>query len=140
MTATLQQKSGRPNYYVVVDFNDELTGKRKLKWVTTDVPVQGNNKRRAEAKRKEILTEFEQREVDLGQDVLFTTFLNEWLESMRTSIEPVTYDSYRLIIHNQVIPFYEPKKLKVKDVMPLHIQQYVNFKLKSASPNTVIKH
>jgi len=47
---------------------------------------------------------------------------------------------YKRIIENQIVPFYEPKKLKVKDVTPLHINQYINYKLKSKSPNTVRKH
>ena len=71
---------------------------------------------------------------------MFTVFIKEWLENLKPSIEGVTYDTYRLIIYNQIIPFYEPKKLKLKDVTPRHIQQYINFKLKSVSPNTVRKH
>ena len=78
--------------------------------------------------------------VNLSKDILFTVFLKEWLENLKHSIEAVTYDTYRLVIYNQIIPFFEPKKLKVKDVTPLHIQQYVNFKLLSVSPNTVRKH
>jgi integrase len=44
------------------------------------------------------------------------------------------------MFYNQIIPFYEPKKLKVRDLMPLHIQQYMNHKLKNVSPNTARKH
>jgi integrase len=62
------------------------------------------------------------------------------LEYLKPSIEAVTCDTYRVIINNQIVPFYEPKKLKLKDVTPRHIQQYIEFKLKSVSPNTVRKH
>jgi len=142
MTATIQTKKDRPNYYVLIRYRDETAGKERQKWVSTDIPVKGNNKRRAEERRVEVLTDFQQNQqsADLSKDVLFTVFIQEWLENHKQSIDAVTYDTYRLVLHNQVIPFYEPKKLKLKDVTPLHIQQYVKFKLKTASSNTVRKH
>ena len=140
MTATLQIKKNRPNYYILIRYRDEVTGKERQKWETTDISVKGNNKRRAEARLKEVLAEYEQGKVDIGKGVMFTVFIMEWLEILRPSIEAVTYDTYKLIIYNQIIPFYEPMKLKLKDITPLHIQKYVNFKLKSVSPNTVRKH
>ena len=143
MTAICQEKKNRPNYYIVLDYVDEATNKRKRKWITTDIPIKGNNKRRAEERRKEVLAEFEEQQnnnVDISKDILFTVFIKEWLENLKPSIDIVTYDGYKFVINNQIVPFYEPKKLKVKDLMPLHIQQYINFKLKTVSPNTVIKH
>lgn len=139
MNATVQIKKDRPYYYVVLDYRDDL-GNRKKKWITTDIPIKGNNKRKAEERRKDVLTEYEQKNIDLSKEVLFTVFIKHWLENLRPSIENVTYDTYRLIIYNQIVPFFEPKKLRVKEITPLHIQQYINFKLKSASPNTVRKH
>ena len=140
MRATLQTKKDRPNYYVVLDYTDETTGKRKLKWVATDISKNGNNKRAANAKLKEVLDEYENEYIDLGKNILFTEYLKQWLENLKPSIELVTYDTYRLIIYNKIIPFFEPKKLKLKDITPLHIQQYITFRLKTVSPNTVRKH
>ena len=140
MTATVQTKKNRPNYYIVMRYQDESTNKERQKWITTDIPVKGDNKRRAEQRRKEILAEYEVEKIDLSKDVLFTVFIKEWLEFLKPSIELVTYDGYKLIIYNQIIPFFEPKKLKVRDLTPLHIQEYVNTKLKKVSPNTVRKH
>jgi len=139
MTGIVYQKKDRPNYYIVLDYTDE-SGKRKRKWVKTDIPIAGNNKRKANERLKEVLAEYEGQNIDLSKDVLFTVFVKEWLENLRPSIEESTYGSYRQVVHNQIIPFYEPKKLKIKDITPMHIQQYVNFKLESASANTVRKH
>jgi len=140
VTATIHTKKDRPYYYILLRYQDETLGKKFQKWITTDIPTKGNNKRRAEDRRKEILNEFEKKNVDLSKNVLFTLFIKEWLENLKPSIEKVTYDTYRLIIHNQIIPYFEPKKIKVKDMTPLHIQKYVTFKLKTISPNTVNKH
>jgi len=140
MTGIVTAKSGRPNYYIILDYTDETTGERKRKWVKTDIPIAGNNKRKANERLKEVLAEYDGQKIDLSKDILFTVFIKEWLENLKSSIADSTYDAYKQVIDNQIIPFYEPKKLKVKDVTPLHIQQYVNHKLKSASPNTAIKH
>ena len=140
MRATLQTKKGRPNYYVVLDYTDETTGNRKLKWVATDISKQGNNKRLANARLKEILRDHENEQVDVSKNIMFVEYLKQWLENLKPSIEAVTYDTYRLIIYNQVIPYYEPKKLKLTDLTPMHIQQYITFKLKTISANTVRKH
>jgi len=80
VTARVQIKPGRPNYYIVIDYKD-ADGKRKIKWVTTDVPIKGNNRRAIEERRKEVLTEYENQdieapaEIDLRGDTLFTDFL-----------------------------------------------------------------
>jgi len=140
MTATLQIKKDRPNYYVLIRYQDQTTGKERQKWVTTDISVKGSNKRKAEARLREVLAEYESLKVDLSKDIEFIVFLKEWLENVKPSIEITTFEAYRQVVYNQLIPFYEPKKLKLRDVTSLHIQKYVNFKLKSASANTVRKH
>ena len=140
MRATLHTKKDRPNYYIVIRYQDEITGKERQKWITTDIAVKGNNKRKADIKLKEVSSEYENVKIDLSKNILFIEYLKQWLEHLKPSIELVTYDTYRLIIYNQIIPFYEPKKIKLKDLTPLHIQQYITFKLKTLSPNTVRKH
>jgi len=140
MTASPQIKKDRPNYYIVLAFKDESTGKNKTKWVSTDIPVKGNNKRLAKEKAKEVLEEYGQQNVDFSNDAMFTDFMKNWLENLRHSIAPTTYDGYSLILKSHILPYFEHRKIKVKDLSPSHIQQYVNFKIKSVSPNTVIKH
>ena len=142
MTATLQIKKDRPNYYVLIRYRDEATGKERQKWVTTDIPVKGNNKRKAEKKREEIITHFMRDKVDLSKDAYFTEFIKVWLETLKSSknIAPTTYDAYTMTLVVHILPFFEPLRLRVKEVEPRHIQQYINLKLEKLSPNTVKKH
>ena len=140
MTATIQIKKNRPNYYVLIRYQDETTGRKRQKWVTTDIPVKGNNKRRADKRKDEILAQHIRDKVDLGKDYLFIDFMNQWLENLRHSIERSTYDGYKLILHRHIHPFFEPLKLNVKDITPIHIQQYINHCMKTISANTVRKH
>jgi integrase len=140
MTATVQTKKDRPNYYILVRYQDEKTGKERQKWVTTDIPIKGNNKRKAEERREEVLAEYKRQRVDLSKDALFTVFMEQWLENLKFSIAPTTYDGYYYILKSQIFPYFEPKKIKVKDLTPAHLQQYISFKIKTISPNTIIKH
>jgi len=143
MNGTIQTKAERLNYYAVLDYIDEATGERKRPWINTNIPIKGNNKRKAQDRLKEIMLEYEEKisqNVNLSNDILFVDYLQEWLENYKASIAEVTYDSYKRIINGQIIPFFKPKKLKVQEVTPLHIQQYITFKLKSISPNTIRKH
>ena len=139
MTGTVQIKKNRPNYYIVLDYTDS-TGKRKRPWITTDIPVKGNNKRLANAKLKEVLSEYENKQIDLSKDILFTNFITQWLENLRHSISLSTYDCYRATLKKHIIPYFAPKKIRIKDLTPLHIQQYINYMMKIISPNTIIKH
>jgi integrase len=139
-TGSLQIKKNRPNYFVVIDYY--AGEKRKQKWVTTDIPVKGNNKRKADARLKEVLAEYNRLGIDISatKSILFTDYLKQWLEDMKPSIEAVTYDTYKLIVYKQILPFFEQYSLKVQDVTPSHIQRYVNYKLETVSANTVQKH
>ena len=94
MTGILQAKKGRPNYYIVLDYLNEVTGERKRKWLSTDIPTAGNNKRRANERLKEILVEYDSPKIDLSKDAMFTDFMENWLETLKFSIAPTTYDIY----------------------------------------------
>jgi hypothetical protein len=119
MTGILQIKKDRPNYFIVLDYVDD-TCTRKRKWVTTDIPVAGNNKRKANERLKEVLAEYEQQKVDLSKDALFVDFMQNWLETLKHSIAPTTYDAYNLTLKSHILPYFEPKKFKIKDITPAH--------------------
>ena len=140
MTSRAEIKKDRPFYYIVLDYVDEATGKRRRKWITTEIPVIGNNKRKANARAKEVLADYNLQKTDLSKDAVFTEFMEIWLETLRHSIAPSTYDAYKFTIKAHILPFFGPKKLKVRDIAPAHIQQYINSKMKTLSANTVRKH
>jgi len=141
MTGTVQIKKNRPNYYIVLDYIDQ-SGNRKRPWITTNIPVKGNNKRLANERLKEVLTEYESESIDFSRDILFTEFMTQWLENLISSksIYPTTYDGYKMILNSHIVPYFEPLKIKVRNLTPAHIQRYVNDKMEKLSPNTVIKH
>ena len=140
MTGSIQVKNNRKNYYAVLNVYDE-EGKRKLKWVDTRVPKAGNNKRLANKRLVEILAEYDRDGVDATKDMHFAEFMEQWLETLKHSIAPTTYDSYVIVLSNHILPYFGKKKLKITDVTPAVVQRYVNDKLKGGlSANTVRKH
>jgi len=70
--------------------------------------------------------------------MVYADFMEHLLETMKISISPVTYDGYSYMFKAHIVPYFKAKKLKVKDVTPYNIQEYVNYKLSlGLSPNTV---
>jgi len=130
-----------PYYWLVLDYRD-AEGNRKRPWINTHIPVKGNNKRLAQAKLKEVLAELDLHQVDLSKDILFTTFMAQWLETRKEtkSIASTTYDGYKMVYDAHILPYFEPLKLSVRDITPAHLEKYVSIKTKVISTNTVIKH
>jgi len=137
MTGSIQEKKGRKYYYAVLNtYNAE--GKRKLKWINTGIPVKGNNKRKANEKLKELLVDNSRYNIDPTKDVYFNDYMLHWLEMLKISISPNTYESYRHILQLHIAPFFRGKKLS--EMTSFVLEQYISEKLKVVSPNTVRKH
>ena len=136
---------GRPNYYIVLNYKD-AAGKRKEKWESTDIPIRGNTKRAIEERRKDILAKYENQdmeaptEIDLRGDTLFTDYMIQWLETQRTALAVSTYQLYEYQVMNCIVPYFKPKKIKLRDLTPSHLDKYAKEKKKSLSNNTVRKY
>ena len=140
ITASLQTKNNI--YQVVLNYKD-INGKRKQKWVSTGLSEKGNNKRLANQKMQEILSSFKEElnsNKSNSEDKLFTTYLKEWLLSIKNTIEENTYDSYNVIV-NKTCAFFEDKNILLNDLKPLDIQAFYNsLFLKELTGNTVLHY
>ena len=135
----LREQNG--NFQMILSYRD-ATGKRKNKSISTGLSVKGN-KRKAEAMlmetRKKYTDELANREE--GQvNIQFSTFLLEWLEMMKNSVEATTYASYSMIIKSRIVPYFESRKISLRELTPKDIQDYYQFGLnvEKVSANTVI--
>lgn len=140
ITASLQTKNNI--YQVVLNYKD-INGKRKQKWVSTGLTEKGNNKILANQKMQEILTNFKE---DLNcpnsktDDKLFTTYLKEWLLSIKNTIEENTYDSYKVIV-NKICDYFENKNILLNDLKPVEIQKFYTYLYsKELTGNTVLHY
>lgn len=138
-------------YHIVLSYIDE-NGKRHTPSKSTGLPIKGNKKRaeamllearrskEAEFQKKEIFND-QIEELD-GTKILFTDFLEDWLEMMRNSVEVTTYAAYAGTIINKIIPYFNDRYpgLTLCEVTPKQIQDYYTYEMKvnGISANTVI--
>ena len=92
MTASINTKVNK--YYVILRWSDD-SGTWHTKWIGTDLTVDGNNKRKAEQKRVEILREWQTKEELTGVNILFSDFMLDWLQTIRCSVSKNTYYGYK---------------------------------------------
>lgn len=150
-------------YQMILSYKDE-NGKRKTKSISTGLEAKGN-KRNAERMLTETRQSFspessedkseapvtetvstcnnENGTKENGEDSpLFCDFLLEWLEMVKNSIELTTYGSYEYTVKSCIIPYFEPKRLTLRDVEknPKVIQDYYQHEIleRKLSTNTVI--
>ena len=140
VTASLQVKNNI--YQVVLNYKD-INGKRKQKWVSTGLSEKGNNKREANQKMQEILTNFKENlniKEETNNDKLFVSYLKEWLISIKNTIEENTYDSYKVIV-NKICDYFQDKNILLNDLKPVEIQKFYNFLYsKELTGNTVLHY
>lgn len=139
-------------YYIVLSYIDEH-GKRQTPSKSTGLPVKGNKKRAEailQAARKDMETELDrqlerqtQKQTDDSTEILFSTFMLDWLEMMKSSIELTTYASYSMCIKNRIIPYFDERHsgLMLDEITPKHIQDYYSYELRErgVTTNTVIR-
>lgn len=136
ITANISHKGD--TYYIIVNYYN-LDGKRKQKWIKTDLSVSGNNKRKVEQKRLEILQEWQDKITLNENDMLFSDFLKQWLEDTKHTISKNTYFGYKQVVHNVICPYFADRRIKLCDLKPYHIQSFYTMKMErdKVTANTI---
>ena len=136
-------------WYVSMSYTDAY-GKKKTVLRSTGIPAEKGNKKKAE----KVLLEARQalqEELDKGdpdtlekqkETMLFTFFLADWLEMMRSSVELTTFSAYQTAIKKRIIPYFDKHypNLRLVDLSPKMIQDYYTYEIKvnHLTTNTVI--
>lgn len=126
MTISVRQKNDF--FYAVISYKDN--GKYKQKWISLGLPVK-NNRRKAEAMLESIKAEFERSYSTPSGDELFVNYIKRWLYEKKPQVELSTWEGYQIYAERHIIPYFEPLKLKLREVKPQHIKDYYNFKFAS---------
>ena len=143
ITGSLQKK--RDMYYAVLGLIDESTGKRRQKWISTGIPVSGNNKRRADAKLREITAEYSQTKTGFDSNITFIDWLWKWMEQKKNELRVNSYEAYELYIRLHIEPYFTPLRLTLDSLTSQHIQSYYNTKHRpkqgrGLSANSIKRH
>lgn len=123
MTGSLQEKNGI--YYMVL--NTYESGKRKLRWISTHLPVKGN-KHKAEQMLREKLHELETRTQPIRSDVTFADYVRHWLTIAQRRVDPVTYQGYDILARTHILPHFDALGIRLQEVTQEVLQVYVDEK------------
>lgn len=124
MTGSLQTKNGK--YYAVINLTD-ISGKRKQKWISTNLTSKSGKKEREKALR-DILSQFDYKSKLYTTDMLFSDYVELWLNEIKIKVDDVTYQHYEAEANTHIIPYFRSTGIKLIDVDRQALQNYVNFK------------
>ncbi|NLN56339.1 MAG: site-specific integrase [Clostridiales bacterium] len=138
VSGTLAIKKGY--YYAVLSWVD-VNGRRHQKWIATGLPQKGN-KRRAEIELSRLRSTFEPPKViqELGSDMLFSDYLERWLDIVKVRVKITTFSSYQDMVRSVISPYFAKKGIRLNELEARHIQQFYSDKLKTVTPNSVIHY
>lgn len=138
VNATLQTKNGY--YYVVADYKDPETGKRKLKWLSTGELVRTGSKR----ERSKLTPLVEEKRIEFFLslqntcDTPFLSYAQQWAENNEYRYAKSTFSRYSRIIDTNITYFFDPLNLKIGEVSKNHIEQfYQHLFAEGKTPKTV---
>lgn len=148
ITGCLQLKKGY--YYAVLYL--KVDGKRKCKWIPTNLP-EGTNEKRVQKAFDTIRAEFEQAEnmrvaieVDSSNtssdaDLPFHEYMAKWLKITRPTIATATYHSYNGMLKARITPYFENSDITLGTLTPQHIEDFYQSILEdNNTTNTVIHY
>ncbi len=152
VTGCLQEKNGY--YYAVLYLR--VNGKRKVKWVSTRLPVDGTSERKAKKALDDIRIQYEQEEearlqreaeealyknIHPDARLEFTAYMEKWLKGVRATIATATYQSYNNMIKARIIPYFRPKGIELRNLTPQQIEDFYQVILEDhCTTNTVIHY
>ena len=128
VTGNIQPKKGV--YYAVINLYDE-NGKRRQKWINTNLPLRGN-KKAAEAFLAEQITKYEAEEI-VYSSITVADYFERWLAMIELEVRPNTYRNYCGNMQNHIIPYFRAMKIKLQDLTNEDLEAYYKSKLKKGS-------
>ena len=128
VTGNLQTKNGK--YYAVINLHDE-NGKRRQKWINTNLPLRGN-KKAAEAFLNEQVAKYELVIVPYSK-LTVAEYFEQWLSQMAGKVRANTYRNYCGNMQNHIIPYFQCKKILLQELTAVDLEEYYESKLQKGS-------
>lgn len=143
MEAKLNIRKNAKCYYVRLTWYD-ISGKRKQTEVSTGILVEGDNKRKAKKKMEEIKEEYRQKyevtQLVDTHDILFSEYMDIWLENHKRNIRQSTYEGYKEIVSGQIVPYFKRIGVSLVDLQPIHIDSYYTYLMRTGRSANTVKH
>lgn len=154
ITGSVQINKGY--YFIVFNMYNEY-GKRKPEWHSTGLKVDSNerknqqNKKQAEKILKEELVRinaensFSNKMNSIAKNskysnMLFSDYMLEWLTNIKPKVVQSTYIGYEQVVKGRLCPYFKTKKIKLIDLRPRDIQDFINYLYKHKLKGSTIAH
>ena len=154
ITGSVQINKGY--YFIVFNLYNEY-GKRKPEWHSTGLKVDSNERKNKQIRKQaeKLLQEqlikinaennFSNRMNKIAKDskysnILFCDYMLEWLVNTKPKVAQTTYIGYEQVIKGRLYPYFRDKKIKLIDLRPKDIQDFINYLYKQNLKGTTIAH
>ena len=121
------------NYIVYLEYTDETTGKKKQKNMGS-YPLKRDASKRLNELKEEIYND----DLAIPTNVKLEKYLMDFLEKYKVNLSITTYNCYVRICKKYINPILG--SIKLNDLRPIHIQNYVDDLVGILSPQTIKIH
>ena len=73
-------------------------------------------------------------------NMLFSDYMLEWLENIKPKVVQSTYIGYEQVVKGRLCPYFKSKKIKLIDLRPRDIQDFINHLYKQRLKGSTIAH
>lgn len=154
ITGSVQINKGY--YFLVFNMYNEY-GKRKPEWHSTGLKVDNNERKNNQIRKQaeKILNEelvrvnaensFSNKMNTIAKNskysnMLFSDYMLEWLENIKPKVVQSTYIGYEQVVKGRLCPYFKSKKIKLIDLRPRDIQDFINYLYKQRLKGSTIAH
>lgn len=154
ITGSVQINKGY--YFIVFNMYNEY-GKRKPEWHSTGLKVDNNERKNNQIRKQaeKILNEelvrvnaensFSNKLNTIAKNskysnMLFSDYMLEWLENIKPKVVQSTYIGYEQVVKGRLCPYFKSEKIKLIDLRPRDIQDFINHLYKQRLKGSTIAH
>ena len=154
ITGSIQINKGY--YFIVFNMYNEY-GKRKPEWHSTGLKVDNNERKNNQIRKQaeKMLNEelvrvnaensFSNKMNTIAKNskysnMLFSDYMLEWLENIKPKVVQSTYIGYEQVVKGRLCPYFKSKKIKLIDLRPRDIQDFINYLYKQRLKGSTIAH
>ena len=143
LNGSLQNKNG--NLYAVIGYNDVVTQKRKMKWISLGLD-ENDKKSVINRALRDAISDFEDEYDKMlsglrsPEDYPFLAFLTEWLETVKIKkVQESTINGYRQMVKGQITRYFGDK-LTLGDITPRLVMRFYDSMRKEGLSERSILH
>lgn len=154
ITGSVQINKGY--YFIVFNMYNEY-GKRKPEWHSTGLKVDNNERKNNQIRKQaeKMLNEelvrvnaennFSNKMNTIAKNskysnMLFSDYMLEWLANIKPKVVQSTYIGYEQVVKGRLCPYFKSKKIKLIDLRPKDIQDFINYLYKQRLKGSTIAH